>query len=52
MGRNKNRRQPADRSPQQRDTAAGPSGDRVDSPSVREPAQPPRGKRQKRFGHN
>lgn len=52
MGKDKNRRQPSDRGPRQPAGAVDPSGDRGAGPSGQEPAQSPRGKRQKRFGHN
>jgi hypothetical protein len=52
MGKNKNRRESGGRPPQERGTVAAPAEDRVEAPSAQEPMQSPRGKRQKRFGHN
>jgi hypothetical protein len=52
MGKNKNRSESANQRPQERDTVAAPTEDRMENPSAQEPMQGPRGKRQKRFGHN
>jgi hypothetical protein len=52
MARNKNRRESGGQRPQERHTVAAPSGDQMETPSPQEPMESPRGKRQKRFGHN
>lgn len=52
MAKNKNRREPGNQRPQERDAVTAPSEDRMESPSTQEPVQGPQGKRQKRFGHN
>jgi hypothetical protein len=52
MAKNKNRREAGGRRPQERETVAVPTEDQMEAPSAQEPTAGPRGKRQKRFGHN
>jgi hypothetical protein len=52
MAKNKNRRESGGQRPQERHTVAVPNEDQAETPSIQEPMHGPRGKRQKRFGHN